>query len=128
LTPAEVVDRKKVDKLLEDLHSEEFEERDKAQRGLEQLGDQIEPALRKALEVKPAPEVAKRIGELLRKFHDLPWSGKQLQAYRALEVLEHMRGEDAKSLMEKLAGGADGAWQTREAKAILERWQEADKK
>jgi WD40 repeat protein len=127
LKPAAGAEQEKIDKLIADLDSEGFDDRAKATQELENLGEIAEPALRKALEAKPSLEASQRIEELLQKFTKKTFTPEKTREDRALEVLEHMGGEDARSLLEKLAGGVDGAWMTQQAKVAMERAKAAAK-
>ncbi len=85
-----------MDKLLADLDSEQFAVRDTAMRELTQMGEQIEPALSRALESKPSLEVKKRIQTLLADLHGVP-PAETLRTLRAIRTLERIgtaeRGE-----------------------------------
>jgi hypothetical protein len=61
------VDAKRIARLIELLDSEKFSEREAATRELEYLGTFIKKDLEKALEGKPAPEVKKRLQQLLAR-------------------------------------------------------------
>src|SRR5262249_31187350 len=65
--PAVAADPKQVEKLLGELDSEQFEVRQAALKGLEQLGELAAPSLRKALEGKPSAEVRLRAEQLLAR-------------------------------------------------------------
>jgi len=122
LKPAQVLtaaDRARLAGLLADLDSGTFAVREKAAAELEQRGDTVEPLLRQALAGKPSLEVRRRLEKLLGNL--APESPNRLRMLRAVEVLEHAGGADARRLLEELAGGAPGAWLTREGKASLER-------
>lgn len=74
----------------------------------------------KTLARKPSLEAGKRIEFLLEKL-DLLKDPERLRALRAIEVLENIGTAEAQRTLQRLAGGAAEAQQTREAKASLER-------
>jgi RNA polymerase sigma factor (sigma-70 family) len=117
--PAEEVDPKLVQRLLADLDSDQFATRDKAAKELATLGERIHPALRKVLEGKPSEEVRTRVKAILEE-PAVP-SGESLRTIRAIQVLERIGTEEASGLLKKLAAGAEGARETREAKDALVR-------
>jgi RNA polymerase sigma factor (sigma-70 family) len=118
LRPVAAADAGRVAGLVRKLDSEQFAEREGATRELKGLGDAAEPALRKALEGTPPFEVRRRVGQILE---ELGGSGERLRRLRAVEVLERIGDADARELLRRLAGGAPGAWLTREASQTLER-------
>jgi Tol biopolymer transport system component len=120
LRPVESVSTRKVLQLIGSLDSDQFAERDNAQRELEKLHELAEEELRKALERKPSPEARSRIDHLLGKLDELK-NPVQLRALRAIEVLENIGTSEAKRVLQRLAEGAPEAQQTREARASLER-------
>src|SRR5262249_26230428 len=65
LRPAAPIDADKLARLLKDLDSPNFEVRDKASRELVEIGQTIVAPLRKALSKSPAPEVRRRVEEVL---------------------------------------------------------------
>jgi hypothetical protein len=87
---------------------------------LESLGALAEPALRKALEVKPSPEMRRTIESLLEKLAATP-SGDHLRALRVIEVLERIGTAEARQFLQTLASGAQAAPLTGEAKAAVDR-------
>lgn len=121
LQPVPAVDPKRIDPLLDKLDANEFAVRDKAMRELEEMGDQAESALRKALENGPSLEVKRRIDALLAKLGG--FEGERLRTWRALEALENIATPEARTVLETMARGAPGAWLTQEAQAILDRLQ-----
>jgi WD40 repeat protein len=116
VAPLDVAQRKQVDQLLTDLDSDQFSVRQRAENELEKLGPTVAPALRKALEGKPALEVRRRIEALLAKL-----ASERLRIKRALEAIAHMNTPEAHRLLESLASGDPGAWLTEEARAIRKR-------
>ncbi len=102
------------------LDSTEFAERERAAEELEKLAETAAADLRQILTRKPALEVRRRIEALLEKIDGLP-HGRQLQALRALEVLEHIDTPETRKVLRKLAEGAGGARLTQEARQTLER-------
>jgi WD40 repeat protein len=107
--------------LLRGLDDDRFEVRERSSRELEQLGKLVEPAVRKALEGRLAPEARRRLERLVETMGQTPLSGERLRPLRALEVLEQVGTPEARALLRGLAGGAPDAELTREAKAALER-------
>jgi hypothetical protein len=102
------------------LDADAFAERERAAKELEQLGQPIAADLRQVLSQKPTLEVRRRIEALLEKLEGLP-QGRQLQALRAVEALEHIDTPDAHRLLKSLSEGAAGARLTEEARQALRR-------
>jgi hypothetical protein len=121
LRPAEAVDPKRISRLVAALDSETFAVREDAVRELEEVGERAEPALRRALRGGPSLEKARRIEGLLGKLAAGKLTAEQLREVRAVEVLEYAGTPAARRLLEKLAGGAEGARLTQEAKLALAR-------
>jgi Tol biopolymer transport system component len=120
LQPIASISPRRVSQLIVSLESEQFVERENAQRELEKLQDLAVEELNKALAGKPSPEARRRIEGLLEKA-DLLKNPERLRVMRAIEVLENISTSEAKRTLERLAEGAAQAQQTREAKASLER-------
>ncbi len=97
--------------------------RKKAALELGKLGDSARPALKKALEGKPSPEVRRQVDELLGKLKPgEPLAGEDLRAVRGVELLEQMATPEARQILEGLAKGPPGARLTREAEAAISRF------
>jgi hypothetical protein len=120
LRPVEGLPRRRISELIASLDSDQFAERESAQRELEKLQDLAEEELAKTLARQPSLEARKRIEFLLDKL-DLHQNPERLRALRAIEVLENIGTSEAKLALQRLAGGAAEAQQTRKAKASLER-------
>lgn len=116
---------------IRELDSDKYAERERAWKELAWIVDEAEPHLKKALEENPSAEVQRRI-ELLRQKKGLGISGKELQRYRMIEVLEHIAdgppGADATrlavSLLKKFSDGDASPRMAQEAKASLERMEQ----
>jgi WD40 repeat protein len=120
LHPVEALDEKRLARLVAALDSDSFEQREAASRGLAQLGERAEAALRQALEDNPSPEVKHRLRLLLEKLELLTPAPEKLRTLRAVEVLEHTAVPEARRCLEALAEGSPEASQTRAAKAALQ--------
>jgi WD40 repeat protein len=107
-------------RLLAELDSDQFETREKANKELAKLREEIEPALRNALEGKPSEEVRRRVKELLDLPRAVP-SDDVLRTLRAIQVLERIGTKEASEALKKLSTGAEAARETRAAKEALER-------
>jgi dipeptidyl aminopeptidase/acylaminoacyl peptidase len=119
LRPVPRPDTKIVTQLIADLDSDNFDVRQHAMKELSKLGDVIIPDLRRVLDGKPTLEMRRRLQQLLDWPRD--WTPEQVREHRAIQVLEHIGTQEARQLLEALAGGAPEARLTEEAKAALRR-------
>jgi hypothetical protein len=106
---------------LADLASPVFKKREAAQQAIARAGELVEPALRRALESVRDPEVRRRLTDLRDRIPHPETRPEQLRDLRAIEVLEHIQGAEARSLLRELTKGTPEARLTQEAKASLER-------
>jgi RNA polymerase sigma factor (sigma-70 family) len=108
--------------LLRELGSDQFAERQAAERKLAKLGERAEPALRTALGADITVETKRRIEGLLAALSPaMLLTGEPLRAVRAVQVLERAESAEARRMLERLAQGAPAARLTREARAALQR-------
>jgi hypothetical protein len=121
LRPVATVGPKQLDSLLANLDSDAFRVREKAAAELEKLGEAAGPAMRKALEGKPALEARRRLERLLHKLRRVSPEPERLRELRALEVLERIDTTEVRQTLEALAAGMPEARLTQEAKAALRR-------
>ena len=119
--PVEALDPKRIQRLLDDLDSDQFAVRQRASAELQKMGELAGPALRKALEGEPSAETRRRIEELLKDIDGIAPRGELLRSLRAVEVLELLGTAEAKAVLQALAKGAPGASVTRAAKEALDR-------
>jgi hypothetical protein len=108
---------KQVGRWIGELDSTGFAVRRKAFRGLEELGEVVGPALRKALAGRPSAEARKQLKQLLAGLGGPP----RWRETRAVEVLERTNTPEARQLLATLAQGESGVRLTQEARAALER-------
>lgn len=118
--PAESADAQRVERLIRDLDSDDFQTRAKATEELEKIVNGAEPMLRKKLAEKPSLEMRQRIQQVLSKLEPSA-SAERMRALRAIQVLEYAGTAEAKEHLRTLAMGLPEARLTREAKAALER-------
>jgi hypothetical protein len=122
LKPRDGPDPKQIEKWIAALDDEDFDVRKKAAQELSKLGEQAGPALKKAREGKPSPEVGRQIDELLGKLKPgQEPAGEDLRIVRGVELLEQMGTPEARQILEGLAKGPPDARLTREAKAAMDR-------
>ena len=112
------IDEKNLLSFVKDLDDDRFEVREKASKTLEAHGPQIEPLLIKVLAGKPSAEVRERISQVLERLNQSP---QVLQNLRAVELLETIGSVDARTVLERLAGGPEETRLTQEAKWAVER-------
>jgi len=120
--PVPQPDAQRIPQLLNDLQSEQFAVRQKAEEELEKLGELAEPALNKLLDTQPALETKSRVQKLVEKIvtqQTLPQ--EMLRGLRALAVLELIGTPEARQQVDTLGQGSAGARLTKEAKAVLQR-------
>jgi hypothetical protein len=122
--PAERVPAAEVAKLLADVDSPEFRRREAATRRLEAIIDQVVPAVRQAENaVGASAELRERLQKVLATApgDDRALPSRAAAQSRAVAVLEHIRSPEGRATLRELAGGAPGAWLTREVQAALAR-------
>jgi RNA polymerase sigma factor (sigma-70 family) len=115
------VSREHLKTLVADLDHPRFAVRAQAMRELAALGLIAEATLAERLRAKPSLEVARRINALLAGIRSARPLPEQLQALRAVEVLERIGTREASALLRELARGAEGAPLTGHAREALER-------
>jgi WD40 repeat protein len=113
------VDAKRVAQRIAELDSDRFVVREQATAELQKLGDAATPTLRKAVQEAPSAEVRRRLEQILDRLE--AGAPEQLQALRAVEVLEWCGTPEAREALGTLTKGVTEARLTREAKASLER-------
>ncbi len=104
-----------------DLDADQFDVREAAFKELKGLGEQVLPALRRALAGEVSAEVRRRLEALLSDppvLADIPAVRRDVRAVAALEMIG-TRG--ARAVLEKLATGSADARLTQEAKASVRR-------
>jgi hypothetical protein len=120
LRPAAAPDAGRLARLIADLDGPDFDTRERATRELQRLGEQAEPALRRARAAGPGDESRRRIDQILAGRGAIT-DPELLRAIRGVEVLERIGTPEARHLLKALAEGAPEARLTREARASLER-------
>jgi RNA polymerase sigma factor (sigma-70 family) len=113
LTPAPA---EQLAKLIADLDSKSFAVRDKATRGLEELGDAAEGSVRKTLAGNIALELRQRLEAILEKRDKLA-----LRPLRAIDGLQEIGTGEARQVLEALAKGAPNPRVAQTAAAALQR-------
>ena len=110
----------RIRRLIAALDDNDFDKRQAASKDLQQLELLAEPELRKTLDGKPSAETRKAVKGLLEDVWTVK-TAEERRRTRAVWVLEQIGSADARKTLERLAGGAAAARQTREAKAALQR-------
>jgi WD40 repeat protein len=122
IKPAVGGDEQRIQKLIGDLESDKFQTRQAATKELEKLGELAEPALQKAMQTLKALEAKRRVEKLLANIaNDQVPSGEVLRTLRAVQVLGQIGTPQARTELERLAGGAPGDKLTRSAETALRR-------
>jgi WD40 repeat protein len=121
IQPAPALDLAKVQELLARLDSSKYKDRLEATAELFKLGERVLPCLEKVLASNPTLEMRKRVEDLVERLMGLPLAAEQVQALRAVEVLQRANTPQACQVLEHLASGAPGAQVTVSAQAALAR-------
>jgi WD40 repeat protein len=122
LKPVVVPNEEEMKRLLKQLDSQRFPEREAAAARLEEAGKAVLPVLHGVLQSASSAELRQRAHRLIYQISrpHLATAG-EAQSGRALEVLEAVNTPEAQALLKDLARGQDDARLTREAKAALVR-------
>jgi hypothetical protein len=120
LQAAPPVDVKRIEQLMGELDSDDFDVRERATRELEKLDATIEETLRRAIDGSASTEVRTRAKAILVNL-DPSRSPARVRQLRAIELVERIGTPSARRLLATVAGGAPGARLTYEAKSALER-------
>jgi WD40 repeat protein len=121
LRPVRAPTPERINQLLKQLDAHRFAVREAASAELEELGDWAEPAMRRFLASSPSPEARRRGGAVLERRARGTLPPHQLQALRAIEVLQRIGTGDALRVLSTLTKGCPEARVTREARATLRR-------
>jgi WD40 repeat protein len=124
LKAAKAVPAEDVRRGLADADAADFRRREAATKKLEAAIDRIVPAVTEALKASgTSPEARERLKKVLAAApdDDRPLPAWAAGLSRAVAVLEHGGASEGRAVLQDLAGGAAGAWLTREAQAALDR-------
>jgi dipeptidyl aminopeptidase/acylaminoacyl peptidase len=127
LTPAAAPDLGGVPGLVARLDHRRFAVRDSAAGALTKLGPAARPALRRTLEAAGSEQQRRLLHQILDDVAAELADGPELQALRAVEVLERVGSAEAEELLTKLSAGAAEAPRTEAARAALRRLAEERK-
>jgi hypothetical protein len=113
----------RIERLIADLDSDDFDTRTKASKELAELGELAVPALRKALAKGPPAEGRRRMDDLVKQWESAKAAprGETLRMLRAVAALERAGTPEARRVLEALAAGAPEAGLTQEAQAAAGR-------
>jgi WD40 repeat protein len=111
----------KVNQLVDDLGSDEFQTREAARAALEKIGGEAFAALKQAAEKSGSAEIRKTATELLGKLDAPTTRAEDLRIVRAVEAMENLRSPEGRAQLEKWSAGPAGHRLTVEAAAALAR-------
>lgn len=114
-------DRPRVQKLIADLDSDQFQAREGATKELKGLGEMALPALEKALTAGPSQETRRRLEDLLAERGGQIRSPEALRTVRAVEAMEHVGTAPVREFLEGLSKDLPDTWAAYQAKLALER-------
>jgi WD40 repeat protein len=120
LQPVAVAEAGKIQAWIAALDSDKFAVRQEATKELQKVGEQVRAPILKALEGNRSLETRQRLELVLKVLADVP-PAETVRRLRAIMVLEHIRSEEAVSMLKALADGAPGARETEEARGALGR-------
>jgi WD40 repeat protein len=122
LHPVPAPDADKIAQLLEAVDSKDLTVRQKAFAELDRLADLAEQPLKDSLAAQPSLERRQRLERLQdRLLTGATLRPEQVQALRAVEILEKIGSAEARAILQDLSRGAAGARLTQQAQAALER-------
>jgi hypothetical protein len=113
-------DKARLAKLIADLDSDKFDEREAATRALADLAELAAPAMEEACKSTASPEQRNRLERLLAALKD-GMSPAQIMQARAVQALELAGTTDARKVLKEWAGGVTAARLTQDAQGALAR-------
>jgi WD domain, G-beta repeat len=113
-------DKARLAKLIADLDSDKFDDREAATRALADLAELAAPAMEEACKSTGSAEQRRRLEGLLATLKDR-MSPAQIMQARVVQALELAGTTDARKALQEWASGAAGARLTEDAKAALAR-------
>jgi WD40 repeat protein len=128
LRPARRPEQKQVRRLIAELDHDDAGVRQKAEEGLEKLGEVVAGHLRQALAETASAEARRRLRRLVAALERLPLPWSTVREVRAIELLESLGTREARRLLEELAKGVESATRTREAAQALRRLSTGDRR
>jgi WD40 repeat protein len=123
LAPVAKSDGERIDQLIKDLQTGEYNARKRAVVELRKIGAAAGPALRKSQERGGYDELIQR---LQAEFANQAPPAEQTRSLRALAILERIGDTDARKLLETLGEGSPEAALTVQAKSALDRLRKAE--
>jgi hypothetical protein len=111
----------RIQKLVKELDSDDFDKREAATEALERIGQPAVPALQAVLANNPGLELRRRAEALVDKLVPLGTAPERRTVIRATHVLEMIGSPEAIRLLKSLADGDPTARLTEEARAALVR-------
>jgi WD40 repeat protein len=114
-------DAKRLEKLVGQLDSDLFAEREKASQELAEAGAAAEDVLRKALDKEASTEVRVRVRDLLERITKNGVAPERLRSLRVIEVLERIGTPAARQVLADFARQANDPMLEDEVKGTLER-------
>ena len=112
MKPWTAADPAVLDRIFRDFNDAKFSVREKAERDLHELGPGAIGGVRQRLATAAPLEVQQRAEKFLLRFDVQEMTPDRIRFIRALEVLAAAKTKEARKLVENLAGGAPGAWET----------------
>jgi len=100
------VDKKRVQKFLEELDSPTFQVRQRASQELAKFGELIQPDLEKYVAGKPSLEGNRRVQKLLERLRDPELTPDRLRCLETIEILEILHTPEARGLLAEFARDA----------------------
>jgi hypothetical protein len=116
LKPVKAAEKADVERLVAQLDSERYADREAATKSLREMGDSAVPALKALRKAGLSAEADSRVGKLLSAAAaPVPASGREMQQVRAVAIVERIGSDEARKLLRELAGGLAEARLTQEA-------------
>jgi hypothetical protein len=116
-------DVKSIAALITKLDDDNFFEREKATNELRKLGLEALPQLRRTMDETKSAEVRVRTQELLGKLNNLGLTPDHRRLQAVLHVFTLIASDEARKVLDEVAGGKAGAWLAAEAESSLKNMQ-----